>query len=103
MLSVVLTAVSSVMLKVSAIKIHTSKIREYFNPLVMGSYLMQGISVFLTIYAYKYVPLSIGQVLASSGQILVMILCVVFLHERIRMMKWIGLIFIFTGIFVATL
>ncbi len=103
MFAVVLTAASSVMLKFSAIRPHSSRVREYLNPLVMGAYFIQGLATFMTIYGYRYVPLSIGQVLASSGQILVLILSMLFLKERIGLQKWAGLLIIFSGIYVATI
>ncbi|MDD2534760.1 MAG: EamA family transporter [Eubacteriales bacterium] len=102
MTAVVLTAVSSVMLKISAIRFHINTTREYINPLVMSAYFMQGIATFLTIIGYQYVPLSIGQVLASFGQVMVMILSLIVLKERISPKKWIGMGLILTGIYIAT-
>ena len=69
LVSVFVSAVSQVMLKVSANREHASTVREYANPLVIGAYAMFVLSTLMTVYAYKEVPLSLGPVLESTSYV----------------------------------
>ena len=52
-------------------------------------------------FAYKYVPLSMGPVLESSAYIFVTVLSYVFLHEKIGKRKALGMACIIIGIAVS--
>ncbi|KTE93858.1 multidrug ABC transporter [Desulfitobacterium hafniense] len=99
--SVFISSISQIMLKKSALKNYDSKIKEYINPLVITAYSVFFISSLLTMFAYKYVPLSIGPILESTGYIFVGVLSYIFLKERINARKLAGMIIILLGIIVA--
>ena len=91
------------MLKISAKKSYKSKIREYMNPLVILSYGLFFGCTLITMLAYRKVPLSMGQILESSGYIFVTILGTTILKEKLSRKKMIGMAVILLGIFVFTL
>ena len=101
--SVFISSVSQIMLKKSALKSYSSKIQEYFNPLVIVAYGIFFISSLVTMYAYKYVPLSMGPILESLGYIFVTVLGVLVLKERISKRKFLGMVVIISGIIVFSL
>ena len=101
--SVFISSVSQVLLKSSANKEHGNALREYLNPKVIVAYGMFFLSTLITILAYKYVPLSMGGILESSGYIFVAALSYIFLHEKIGKRKMMGLAVILLGIFVFNL
>ena len=98
--SVLVASVSQVMLKKSADKVYKSRIFEYLNPLVIIAYGLFFISTFLTMYALKVVPLSLGNLLESSGYIFVPVLSFFTLHEKMTKNMWIGSALIIAGILV---
>ena len=69
--SVFISSVSQIILKKSANIKYENPIREYLNIRVIVAYSIFLLSSFVTIYAYKFVPLSIGPVLESAGYIFV--------------------------------
>lgn len=98
--SVFISSVSQVFLKKSAGQQHGSVLKEYLNPRVMTAYGIFLVSTFLTMFAYRYVPLSMGPILEATGYIWVTILSLFWLREPVRKMKWIGLAVILAGIIV---
>jgi drug/metabolite transporter (DMT)-like permease len=101
--AVFISAVSQIMLKISAKKSYKSKIREYMNPLVIISYGLFFGCTLITMLAYRKVPLSMGQILESSGYIFVTVLGTTILKEKLSRKKMIGMAVILVGIFVFTL
>ncbi len=101
--SVFISSVSQILLKKSAGKTHESRIREYLNPPVITAYFIFFVSTLLTMYAYRYVPLSLGPVLESTGYLWVSLLGLLFLKEKISRKKWIGLGMIIAGIIIFNL
>ena len=98
LVSVFISSVSQILLKTSANKIYDSKIKEYLNIKVIFAYGIFFLSSLITVYAYKFVPLSFGGILESSGYIFVTILGYIFLHEKINKKKIFGLLIIMIGI-----
>lgn len=96
--SVFISSVSQVMLKKSAEKQYSNKIREYLNVPVILAYGIFFLSTLITMVAYRYVPLSLGAVLSSSGYIFVTILGAVFLKEKVTRRRMAGLALILLGI-----
>ena len=94
LLSVVIAAISQIILKTSANKTYDSKIREYLNFRVIFAYFLFFISSLITVLAYKKVPLSMGPMLEATGYIWVSILGYIFLHEKIGKRKAAGLVVI---------
>lgn len=101
--SVLVSAVSQVMLKISANRTHASAIREYANPLVVGAYALFVASTLLTVYAYKEVPLSLGPVLEATSYLYVTVFGVLIFKERVGAKKLAALALIVGGICVFAL
>lgn len=101
--SVFISAVSQILLKSSAKEQHESSWRDYLNWKVIVAYGIFFLSSLLTVFAYRYVPLSMGPMLEASGYIFVAVLGLLFLKERIGKRKWFGLSMILVGIIVAYL
>ena len=89
--SVFVSAISQVMLKISASRPHESAIREYANPLVVGAYALFVVSTLLTVFAYREVPLSLGPVYVTIFGALIF-------HERVTAKKLLALALIVGGI-----
>ena len=101
--SVLVSAVSQVMLKFSARREHESLVKEYANPLVVGAYTLFVVSTLLTVFAYREVPLSLGPVLESTSYIYVTAFGALFFHERVTRQKLLALALIIGGICVFAL
>lgn len=99
-LGVFISTVSQILLKKSANKKYGSILKEYMNPTVIGAYAIFFAATFLSIYAYKVVPLSMGPILESSGYFFITILSLVFIHEKPNRKKIIALLIIVLGIVV---
>lgn len=100
---VFISAVSQVMLKKSAQKEYDSKIKEYLNPLVIFAYVMYVGTTFLSIIAYKGIPISMGPVLEATGYIYVMIFGITFFNEKINYQRVVAVLFIIVGIIIYSL
>lgn len=98
LLSVLISAISQIMLRKSAVKKYNSKIYEYVNPLVIGAYAIFLGATFLTMIAYRVVPLSWGPVLETSGYIFVGVLSYLLLNEKLSGRKLLGMTLIIGGI-----
>jgi small multidrug resistance pump len=101
--SVFISSVSQIMLKTSTKTEYQRVIDEYLNPRVIVAYIIFFCSSLLTIFAYKYVPLSMGPVLEASGYIFVTVLGYFCLHETIGKKKALGMVCILAGIAVSYL
>lgn len=101
--AVFVSSVSQIMLKKSADKTYESKIKEYMNPRVIIAYGLFFGATLITVIAYKYIPLSLGPILESSGYFFVTILGMIFLKEKVGKKKAIGLLIILIGIIVFNL
>lgn len=101
--SVLISSISQIMLKLSARKQYSSPLREYLNPLVISAYILFFGCTFLTMYALKVVPLSLGVILEASGYIFITILSYTFLHEKLGKKKLLGLVVIIAGMLIYAL
>lgn len=101
--SVFISSVSQILLKTSANKKYESRIREYLNPSVIIAYGIFFIATFVTIIAYKGIPLSLGPILETTGYLWVSLLGYFILKEKISRRKIIGLIVVVVGIVVSCL
>lgn len=102
-LSVLVAAVSQVLLKKSAMKQYTHKWEEYFNLYVIVGYGLLFFSMFLTVFAYKGVDLKTGPVIESTSYFFVAVLSAIFLKEKINKRKAWGLTVIILGVVVSSL
>mgnify|MGYP006068240593 CR=1 FL=1 len=100
LISVFISSISQILLKKSANKSYDNKLREYLNLRVIIAYGMFFLSSLITVYAYKFVPLSMGGILESSGYIFVTVLGYFILHEKVSRKKLAGLVIILAGILI---
>ena len=98
-----LAAVSQVLLKKAAMQPACSRLGEYLNPLVISGYLLLLFTTLLTVFAYQYLPLSLGPVLNASSYLYVAVFGALFFKERLTRQKLLGLCLILGGIFVYSL
>ncbi len=101
LLSVLISAISQTLLKISACKEYESKIKEYLNFKVILAYAIFFISSLLTILAYRGVPLSMGPVLETTGYLWVSLLGHFVLKEKVSRRKVLGLAVIVCGVIVS--
>jgi multidrug transporter EmrE-like cation transporter len=97
---VFISAISQVMLKKAALKKYDSVIKEYVNPLVIIAYVMFVGTTFLSILAYKGIPLSMGPVLEATSYIYVTMFGVTIFKEKMNRKKVASLVLIVVGIVV---
>lgn len=100
LLGVFISAVSQVMLKKASQKKYDSVIKEYLNPLVVFAYVLFVGTTFLSIYAYKVVPLSMGPILEATSYFYVTFFGVKIFGEKMNKKKWIALFLIVIGIVI---
>ena len=100
LISVLVSSVSQILLKISAGKAYDSKIKEYLNAPVIIAYGLFFLSTVVTVLAYKYVDLSLGPVLEATGYIWVTLLGYLILKEKVSRKKMLGLVVIIVGIIV---
>lgn len=103
LLGVFISAVAQVLLKKAAQRRYDSVLQEYLNAPVMIAYAIFFGATFLSIYAYRVVPLSMGAILEATGYIYVTIFGVTIFKEKLNGMKLAALGLIVAGIAVYAL
>lgn len=103
LIGVFVSAISQVMLKKAAQKTYDSKIKEYLNPLVIFAYILFVGTTFISIIAYKGIPLSMGPILESTSYLYVTIFGVTIFKEKLNKNRIIALLFILCGIIIYSL
>lgn len=102
-LGVIISAFAQILLKKSADVKRESKIKEYLNFKTIFAYAIFFGATLCTVFAYKYVPLSMGPILGTTEYIFVAILSYFLLKEKISKKKLIGLITIVFGVLIFSL
>lgn len=97
---VFISAVSQVLLKKASQKEHGSFMQEYLDPMVITAYLIFVLATFLTVFAYRVVPLSMGSILDSTGYLYVTLFGVTIFKEKLTARKAAALVLIIGGIVV---
>lgn len=100
MTGVFVSAVSQVMLKKAALKTYDSPIKEYLNPMVIVAYMLFFGTTFLSILAYKGIPLSMGPIIEATSYIYVTFFGVKIFHEKMNRKKYLALALIIVGIII---
>ena len=100
LLGVFISSIAQVLLKKAAQKKYNSVLEEYLNLPVITAYAIFFGATFLSIYAYKVVPLSMGPILEATGYIYVTIFGVTIFKEKIDAWKLSALALIIGGIIV---
>lgn len=85
---------------VNMLKQNKALFYDYFNAATIIAYSIFFVATFMTIFAYKGIPLSAAPILGSTEYIFIAILSRIFLKENINMGKIIGLLTIIIGILV---
>jgi len=101
--SVFIASLSQTLLKWEAGKEHTSLAHEYVNIGVIGGYGLLAVSMLLTMFAYKKLPLSMTPAFECFSYIFVTIFGVTVFHEKVTKKKLLALGLIIAGILVFTL
>jgi multidrug transporter EmrE-like cation transporter len=97
---VFISSVAQVLLKKAAERRYDSLWQQYINPAVIIAYVIFFCATFMSIYAYKRVPLSMGAILEATGYIYITLFSVKIFHEKINKRKLLALVLIITGITV---
>lgn len=100
LLGVFISAISQAILKKESMKEHSSVSKEYLNPNVIFAYLLFFGTTFLSIFAYKVVPLSMGPVLEATSYIWITIIGVLMFKEIITKRRLLALVLIIAGIVI---
>ena len=101
--SVFIASLSQIGLKIASEKKHSSLIKEYLNPWVIGSYGLFFTSTLLTVFAMRVISVSRAMILESAGYLFVTFFSLVFLKERCSLKKLAGIALILLGIAVYSL
>lgn len=100
LVGVFVSSIGQVLLKKSANRTYDSPLREYLNPLVIAGYVLFVGSTLLSVYAYRGIPLSMGEILDATGYIYVTVFGVTIFHERLNRRKVLALVLIVVGIVI---
>lgn len=100
LLSIFLSSISQVLLKKAALKEHKNFISEYTDLRVIGGYFLFIMCTFLTMIAYKGVPLNFGPVIEATGYIYITFFGVVIFKEKLNFRKMISLFLVVIGIII---
>ncbi len=100
MFSVFISSVAQIMLKAAANREYPSRIREYLNPIVISAYGIFFLSTILTMYALKYVPLTMSPIIEPCSYIFVPVLGWLILKEKVSRRRILGMAIMFIGIAV---
>lgn len=103
MFSVLISSFSQVLLKIAANKKYDSRIKEYLNPIVITAYGIFFLSTLLTMYALKYVPLTMSPVIESASYIFVPVFGVLMLREKISKRRLLGMGIMLIGMLIFAL
>ena len=100
LVGVFISSLSQVLLKKAALKKYDSAIKEYANPTVIIAYILFIGTTFLSVLAYKKIPLSLGAILEATGYFYITFFGVKIFGEKLNRKKLIALFFIVVGIIV---
>lgn len=103
LLGTFLASISQVMLKKAALRSYKSRLQEYLNPLVIVAYFIFFGTTFLSIFAYRGIPLSMGPILEATSYIYVSIFGVTVFKETLSSRKIAALALILGGILIYSL
>lgn len=95
---VFIASLSQILLKISANKTYSSKIKEYLNIYVISAYGMLFCTTFATIWALKTIDISVGSILETLGYVFVAILSRFILKEKFSVKSKLGYVFIVAGV-----
>ncbi len=94
---------AQILLKISANQEHKSRITEIVNPLVIISYGIFFMSVFMSVYALKGISLAFSAIIESVSFILIPVFSYLFLKEKISRSQVFGIVLIVIGMIIYNL
>lgn len=100
---VFISSIAQVLLKKAAQCQYDSVLQEYLNPRVIIAYSIFFAATFLSIFAYRVVPLSMGAILEATGYIYVTVFGALIFKERMTGLKLAALGLIIGGVCVYAL
>lgn len=103
LLGTFLASISQVILKKAALRSYGNKLQEYLNPQVVFAYIIFFGTTFLSIFAYRGIPLSMGPVLEATSYIYVTLFGVTIFKEKLNIRRLFALALIIGGILVYSL
>ncbi len=92
------SALSQLLLKLSANETHKGRFGEYLNRKVITAYLIFAVVLLLNTYAYTKVNLKYGPVIDTFTYVFVLLLSVLVLREKVTKWKLIGNLMIIAGV-----
>ena len=95
-----MASISQVLLKKVADRHFDNPLKDYLHPFVLAAYSIFIASTFLSILAYRGIPLSLGPVLEATGYIYVTYFGVKIFKEKFNSKKAVALALIIFGIIV---
>lgn len=100
-LSVIIAAISQILLKKAAMTTYESYRKEYLNPYVIGGYSLLLLTTLINVFAFsKGVELKSGAIIETLGFVLVMVLSRAIFQERITKKRLAGNLLILLGIII---
>ena len=99
-LGVFVSSIAQILLKKSANIERENKLKEYLNFKTIFAYGIFFGATLCTLFAYKFIPLTMGTILETTGYIFVTILSYFLLKEKITKKKLIGLVIIIIGVLI---
>lgn len=97
------TAISQILLKLSANETHKSFLREYLNIKVILSYSMFFLVLLANTYAYTKVDMKYGSIIDTLAYVFVFLLSLFLLKEKATKKKVLGNLLIMIGILIYSL
>lgn len=94
----IVAAVSQILLKQAAKKTWPNWWRSYLNASVILAYGLFFATTLFSVYALRFIPLSLSAALGASGQVFVPVLSHLILHEEISKRRAWGMMIIVAGI-----
>ena len=94
------SAVSQILLNISANKKYSNKIKEYVNPWVITSYMILAMILVANVFLLRFMNLKEENAVAASTYVFVLILSRVILKEKMTWKKIAGNILIVIGILI---
>ena len=99
-ISVLIAALSQILLKKSALKHYDNRVREYLNVLVIVAYALFFASSILGIYSLRGISISFSTIIESLSYILIPVLSYLFFKEKISQKQFVGTFIIIVGIVI---
>ncbi len=100
LMAVFIASVSQAILKWAAMRDYALWWQAYLNPCVMGAYGLLAVSILMSLWAYRELPLSMGTILETTCYFYAALFGRLFFGERLTRRKILGLVLIVGGICV---